>query len=154
MAKLILTPEVREQFLDALREIPNVVRAARKVGVSRRYMYDVYEAEPDFAKRWDDAIAEGVESIEAEMHRRAYEGYPGRPVVSNGAILSEVVEYSDTLAIFLAKAHAPEKYREASKLELTGRDGGPVQIDDSTAAAKLAALMNLAQTRKENEPLA
>lgn len=29
-------------------------------------------------------------------------------------------EYSDTLAIFLLKAHAPDKYRENSKIELTG----------------------------------
>lgn len=31
-----------------------------------------------------------------------------------------VQKYSDTLAIFLLKAHAPDKYRENSKLELSG----------------------------------
>ena len=49
---------------------------------------------------------------------------------------------------------APKKYGDRIATEISGPDGGPVQIDDSTAAAKLAALMNLAQTRKENEPLA
>jgi hypothetical protein len=34
--------------------------------------------------------------------------------------LATIKEYSDTLAIFLLKAHAPEKYRENSKVELTG----------------------------------
>jgi hypothetical protein len=34
--------------------------------------------------------------------------------------IAAVREYSDTLAIFLLKAHAPEKYRENSKVELSG----------------------------------
>ena len=32
-----------------------------------------------------------------------------------------VKEYSDTLAIFLLKAHAPDKYRDNSKVEVTGQ---------------------------------
>lgn len=38
----------------------------------------------------------------------------GKPMVAT------VKKYSDTLAIFLAKAHAPDKYRENSKVELAG----------------------------------
>ena len=120
MADTILTPLVREQFLDKLREIPNVVRACRAVGISRARAYEVKNAEPDFASRWDEAVKEGVESLEAEAHRRAFEGYAGRPVVSQGQIVAEVTEYSDTLAMFLARAHAPEKYRDNASLEIKG----------------------------------
>lgn len=149
MAELVLTPEKREEFLDALREIPNVVRACRKVGISRVRMYELYKTEPDFAKRWDDAIAEGVESMEAEAQRRAFEGYP--IVTKHGTFEG----FSDTLAIFLLKAHAPEKYRETSKLELTGKDGGPVKIEDeSAAAAQIASLLATAQQRKDNSDIA
>lgn len=35
--------------------------------------------------------------------------------------VAAIREYSDTLAIFLLKAHNPNKYRENSKLELSGR---------------------------------
>lgn len=157
MADLVLTPEKREEFLKELATIPNVVRACRKVGISRARAYEVYEAEPDFAKRWDEALKEGVESLEAEMHRRAYEGFRGRPVVHKGGIVTDIVEYSDTLAIFLAKAHAPEKYRETSRMELTGKDGGPVETrDDGAAAARLAAILAAAQHRKaeSEEPIA
>lgn len=120
MTQATLTPLVREQFLGELRKIPNVVRACRAIGISRARAYEVYQAEPDFAKQWDAALKEGVESIEAEMHRRAFEGYAGRPVVNQGQIVAEVTEYSDTLAMFLARAHAPEKYRDNASLEIKG----------------------------------
>ena len=63
--------------------------------------------------------------------------------------VAAIKEYSDTLAIFLLKAHDPSKYRENSKLELSGPDNGPVQLDDGQAAARLAKLLALAQTRKD-----
>ena len=34
--------------------------------------------------------------------------------------VATIKKYSDTLAIFLLKAHSPDKYRENSKIELTG----------------------------------
>lgn len=35
--------------------------------------------------------------------------------------VATIKKYSDTLAIFLLKAHNPDKYRENSKIELTGQ---------------------------------
>lgn len=120
MADKVLTSFAREQLLDELRKIPNVVRACRIVGISRQRAYEVRNEDPEFGKAWDEALKEGVESIEAEMHRRAFEGYAGRPVVNQGQVVSEVTEYSDTLAMFLARAHAPEKYRDNASLEING----------------------------------
>jgi phage terminase small subunit len=37
------------------------------------------------------------------------------------------------------------------KVELSGPDGGPVQIDEGTAAAKIAAIMAMAQARKDGQ---
>ena len=56
-----------------------------------------------------------------------------------------------TLAIFLLKAHAPEKYREKTSMELTGANGGPVQISDTERAAKIAAILASAKARKEGD---
>lgn len=54
--------------------------------------------------------------------------------------VAAVREYSDTLAIFLLKAHAPEKYRENSKVELNGRLAiGDMSEDE--IRAELAALV-------------
>lgn len=60
-------------------------------------------------------------------------------------------EYSDTLAIFLLKAHAPEKYRENTRMELTGANGAPVQISDTERAAKIAAILAAAKARKDGD---
>ena len=61
--------------------------------------------------------------------------------------VAAVRKYSDTLAIFLLKAHNPEKYRDNAKLELTGANGGPVQVSDTERAARLAAIVAAAQQR-------
>lgn len=48
--------------------------------------------------------------------------------------VATIKKYSDTLAIFLLKAHNPDKYRENSKIELSG------QVD-------LVGVLNAARTR-------
>lgn len=71
--------------------------------------------------------------------------------------VATVRKYSDTLAIFLLKAHAPEKYRDNTRMELTGANGGPVQINDTERAARLAAIVAAAQRRAtdtEEDPAA
>lgn len=42
---------------------------------------------------------------------------------------------------------APKRYGDTQKLELTGADGGPVLVDSSKRASRLAALMAAAQQR-------
>ncbi len=61
--------------------------------------------------------------------------------------LATVKKYSDTLLIFTLKAHAPQKYRDNTSIELTGKDGGAVQFNDTEKAARIAALVALAKDR-------
>jgi len=61
--------------------------------------------------------------------------------------LATIKKYSDTLLIFTLKAHAPQKYRDNTSIELTGKDGGAVQFSDTEKAARVAALIALAQKR-------
>lgn len=53
--------------------------------------------------------------------------------------VAAVRKYSDTLAIFLLKAHNPDKYRENSKVELTGQ----LKVNDMTEDEILAELAAL-----------
>jgi hypothetical protein len=39
-----------------------------------------------------------------------------------------IYDYSDTLAMFLLKAHRPEKYRELIRQEITGAEGAPITL--------------------------
>jgi uncharacterized protein YdbL (DUF1318 family) len=122
-----LTPEKRERFLTILRTDPNVSAAARAINISRRHAYTIREQDPAFAQAWDEAVDEAVDTLETEARRRAIEGTT-RPVFYKGEEVGGIREYSDTLTIFLLKAHRPEKYRERTSTELTGPDGGPVEF--------------------------
>jgi transposase-like protein len=86
--------EWREPFLSALRGSGNVRNACDVAGVARQVVYRWRDQEEEFSSEWSDAIAEAVELLEHEAHRRA-------------------MESSDTLLIFLLKAHKPEVYRES-----------------------------------------
>lgn len=142
-----LTPERLTAFCAALAETCNVGRACAAVGISRQTAYNWREANDEFAREWERAVRVGVTALEDEAHRRAFEG-ADEPVFHKGEVCGTVRKYSDTLAIFLLKAHAPDKYRENTRLQLTGADGGPVRISDTERAAKIAAILAAAQARK------
>lgn len=172
-----LTPEKLTAFCAALAETCNVGKAAAAVGISRYTAYIWRKEDSDFAERWDDALKAGLLMLEDEAHRRAFDGVE-EPITHQGQLSYQlehyideegkqqaqvkrdengqpipltVKKYSDTLAIFLLKAHAPEKYRENTRMELTGAEGGPVQFTDSERAAKLAAIVAAAQARKDGD---
>jgi len=69
------------------------------------------EQDPDFGAEWDQAIEAAVDKMEKECARRAFEGYQ-EPVFYQGQECGVMPRYSDTLAIFLLKAHRPERFRE------------------------------------------
>jgi len=103
-------PRRKTVFLEALVDTVNVTLACRRAGIARRTAYDWREADAGFARKWDDAIDEGVDLLEAELHKRAFEGVE-RPVYYKGEQVGTWRFYSDALAMFLLKAHRPERYR-------------------------------------------
>lgn len=109
----------RPAFLLALAKTGSVVRACQKSKVVRSVAYKRRSDEPAFAEAWKEAEEIGVELMEAEARRRAVEGCK-RPVFHAGKKCGEILEYSDTLLIFLLKAHRPEKYRERSEVKHSG----------------------------------
>ena len=104
-------PRRKRAFLHALADTVNVARACRKAGIPRRTAYDWRDADPDFARRWNDALDDGIDLLEAELHRRAFEGVE-KPVWHKGEQVGTTRHYSDALAMFLLKAHRPERYRD------------------------------------------
>lgn len=182
------TEGLKTTFLDELRDTANVTLAARAAGISSGTAYKHRREDVLFAERWDEALAEAVDLLEHEAHRRAFKGveepvfYQGQPSYMyetnpDGTVklvdeityddagkevriprpmilidpqtgrpkLNGVRKYSDSLAMFLLKAHRPDKYRERSevKQEVTGS----MQLNDTTRAARLAAFIQLAQRR-------
>lgn len=101
MAVTDVTPEKKERFLSELRTMPNIARACRLTKISRQSAYRHREEDKEFADAWDGALVEGIESLEESAWKQAKKG-------------------SETLTIFLLKAHSPEKYRETVKTEHSG----------------------------------
>lgn len=134
-----LTPEKLTAFCAALSETCNVGKACAAVGISRQTAYGWRDDDPDFAERWEKAMKIGLSGLEDEAHRRGFEGTE-EPVFYLGEVAGTVRKYSDTLAIFLLKAHAPEKYRENSKIELSGHLAVNAMTDEEIAA-ELASLV-------------
>jgi len=98
--------------------------------MSRTYMYEYKEKDEGFKKAWNEAVDISVEAMEHEARRRAVEGVE-EPVFYQGDECGAIRKYSDTLLIFLLKAHKPEKYKERISQEITGKDGGAIEINDA-----------------------
>lgn len=101
--------EWRPAFLAALRGSGNVRAACQAAGVSREVAYRHRDASLPFRAAWEEALADAIDGLEAVARKRA-------------------LETSDTLLIFLLKAHRPELYRETQRHELTDAQGGPLTL--------------------------
>lgn len=101
----------REKFLAALRLSPSVTAAAAAAGVPRRRAYRARAKDAAFDRDWQSALAESIDAIEASAFERATTG-TRKPVRYRGRIVGYVYEPSDSLAMFLLRAHLPERYRD------------------------------------------
>jgi hypothetical protein len=121
-----VTVPARAVFLAALAECGNVTKACAKAEITRMMAYRWRARDEEFAAEWDEAAKVGLEGLEDEARRRAYEGYE-RPVYQGGSMVGTVKEYSDTLMTLLLKGGMPDKYRERVSTEITGKGGGPIE---------------------------
>lgn len=96
--KNLETPEWVARFLEVFRDTGNVRLACHATGISRPTPFAYREKDPEFARAWKDAEEDACDLLEAEARKRAR-------------------ATSDTLMIFLLKAHRPEKYRDVSRIE-------------------------------------
>jgi hypothetical protein len=133
------TPKRDERFLRALTEGQTVSVAAKLAGYVRRTVYDWKRDDPEFTSRWQDAVDEAVDRLEAEADRRGVEGTL-RPVFWKGVEVGHVREFSDTLLIFRLKALRPDKYRERV-VEPVARPQEPSQLSELELARRVAFLL-------------
>ena len=116
-------------FLDALRSTGNVTLAASTAGVHRTTAYNAKDDNPDFSEQWEDALALAGSGMEQEARRRAMEGVL-EPVFYKGEPIGAIRKFSDTLLMFLLKAHNPKKYLENMRVERSGKvDTGPRKVE-------------------------
>lgn len=143
-----LTPENKEKFLAELRQTANVSHSAKAAGFTRAAAYKNRDRDPDFKAAWEDALEEAIDVLEKEAHRRAFEGCEepvGFYMGDHGGTF--VKKYSDTLAIFLLKAHRPERFRD--NLHLSGEVGRGEDPFEKYSDDQIARMYEIANEGKD-----
>lgn len=121
------TLQNKKGFLKAYSERGTIGRACEDIGITRTTYYRWLEADPEFVAGCKLATAAFGEKLENEAFRRAHDGWD-EPVFFRGEMQGHVHKYSDTLLIFLMKGNMPGKYHDKASVELTGREGKPLEI--------------------------
>ncbi|MEN6358351.1 MAG: terminase [Armatimonadota bacterium] len=137
----------REIFLQALSETGIVSTACSAAGIVRATAYKHKSEDVKFEAEWEDALESAVDAMEVEAHRRAVTGCL-EPVFYQGEEVGHIRRYSDTLLMFLMKSRKPEKFRDNHSVELTGKDGAP--INDCSAKERLIDMLDRLSDRMDN----
>lgn len=124
-----LTERRKKLFLAELARHGILVRAARAASprASSRYgakqtFLDERDRDPEFAAQWQEAVEAAEASIEAEIYRRAQEGWD-EPIFGGRhkeRIVGTVRKYSDRLLELRARAMLPA-YRETHGIAVNKR---------------------------------
>lgn len=99
-------------FLACYGEMGVIRQACKVAKVGRQTHYDWMKRDPEYRAAFELAQEDAVDSLEAEVYRRAVTGVLKPVGWYKGVAGGEVREYSDNLLMFYLKGLAPEKYRE------------------------------------------
>lgn len=128
-----------------MRSVPSLARAAKTVGVARTTLQRLVHRDEAFKLAIHDAREEALDTLEEVMLLRARQGQPTKKTVTKtypdgkGGMVTETTvtdesHLSDTLGMFYLKRWRPE-YRESYRVEQSGPNGGPIQIEGTLDAA-------------------
>jgi hypothetical protein len=122
-------------FLDAFSRTANVTASAQAASIDRSSVYTARDRDPEFRQAWDRAEEEALDRLEAAAWQLA------------------LADHNPTLVIFLLKARKPTVYGEnapgfRNRLELTGAEGGPVQVDHDALVERLMEKLERMESRQ------
>lgn len=142
-----ITETKKRAFLAAYAHTGRITQAARSAQVNWRNHYNWLHADATYAKAFRQAQQMAGDWLEDEAIRRAKEGVL-RPIHYKGAHTDDVVEFSDTLLIFLLKGAKPEKYRD--NVHVQQEVSGDVTV---TWTDRLARSHTALEERRNGHPL-
>lgn len=105
----ILTIDQKDKFLRKLASGYSISASAKAAGVHRQSYYDWRESDPEFAIAADHALESGTDTIE-------------------DIALSHARQGNASLITLLLKSRRPDKYKDRSEQQHTGKDGDPLKI--------------------------
>jgi hypothetical protein len=144
-----ITDTQLQAYLDALAETGVRSTATAKAGISYKVVH-ARRSDPVFAEAEALALEQAADAMEVEARRRAMEGVENIRFEGKGEDRREYIEtrYSDTLMIFLLKGARPDKFKDRVASEMSGPGGKAIDINDTTAAARIAGILDAARQRK------
>jgi hypothetical protein len=146
------------KFLAALVQTGgNILRAALAAGIDRDMHYIWLRTDPAYRERFAVAWEQGIDTLESEAVRRAYEGV-AEPVFRNGkraldvmidekgavkrdgagkpiGVPASVRRYSDTLLMFLLNGNRSRKYRQRTDARFVDEEGKDRKLDLDAVSA-------------------
>lgn len=110
--RLPIDAKAINKFLQIIADGWTGHKAARELGITFPRWNRERKKNPHFARRWEEAEAAGVTTLEDAAQKRAVRGVL-KPVVSQGRIVTYVREYSDGLLKTALQARS-KKYAASS----------------------------------------
>lgn len=141
--------EVKQAFLDEFAKCGVVGHAMRAVGVKDYGTVRRWRQDEVFDAAFRDAEEEASDYLEAEARRRAAEGVTRHRYDKDGKLVSTETVYSDSLLMFLLKGRKRAVFGDRSALELSNPDGSMTSESPTTAAARIAAMLEEARMRRD-----
>lgn len=138
---------IQVQYLDALRELHEVKKAAGAVGVARSTVYK-WEKIDAYRNALDEAVAEAEENrkhaVRAEIHKLGFEGWEEEIVEEERAlrpVADDKGELHERMIVIRQKRRRTKKrsmsallwegnllHGNPARVEVTGKDGGPMDM--------------------------
>lgn len=117
---------------------------AKVIGVNRDTIFEWQNKYPDFSDALKEGKAVADSNVEAALYKRAvgYE-YEEIKTVNDGERVEKTTKQvapDVTAQIFWLKNRLPREWRDKTSTELTGKDGGPVELT-TLSDERLAALL-------------
>lgn len=150
--ELRFTPGVREIWLATFRDTGNIRLACEAAGVSRSTVDRYRREDSSFAEAWAQAEEDAADHLEDAAYKRAVDGVSRRRYDKDGNLVAEEQVYSDTLLLALLRARRPAKFRDNQKIELDAKLDAKV-TDESKRASRIAGILGLAASRRDNGDL-
>jgi hypothetical protein len=127
-------------FIESLAQTGNVSAASRAAGRSRAFVYQARQRYPGFAAAWAQALEEASDRLEMEALRRAVDGVR-EDKFYRGAIVGQIIRYSDGLLMFLLKARRPDLFDSHAAGCRQGEDGDDNAASDARNVTELRRRM-------------
>lgn len=112
----------KNDFLNALLKTGLRNKAAEISGVTRQSHYLWLKTDDEYVAAYEKVSTMLINNLEDAAYERAVNGVE-RKIYYKGKEIGTQKEYSDTLLALLLKANMPDKYKEVSKVEMSGNIG-------------------------------